>query len=76
VSEKLQLSAPVTPISDTEYYQLLSRRTVEKVLGRIIFQYLGLIKIAARRWLPTVRIESLNVGNPTKQAITCRGFSR
>jgi hypothetical protein len=54
---------------------LLSRRTVETVLGRIIYQYLGLIYIAARRWLATIGIESLNVGNPTKQAIACRRFS-
>jgi hypothetical protein len=43
-------------------------------LGRIIYQYLGLIYIA-RRWLATIGIESLNVGNPTKQAIACRRFS-
>jgi hypothetical protein len=55
---------------------LLSRRTIEKVLGRIIHQYLGLIQIAARRWLPANRIEALNVGNPTEQAIARRRFNK
>jgi len=52
---------------------------VEQVLRGIFDQYLGLIVClvaALRGRFPTIRMEPLNVGDATKQAIARRRFGR
>ena len=68
-----------TVVSELQYWYLSGCGMVEQVLRGIFDQYLGLIVClvaALRGRFPTIRMEPLNVGDATKQAIARRRFGR